>query len=101
MNSFTHQLLGLLAGGLTTAAFVPQVLQVWRSRSARDISLGMYLIFISGIALWLLYGLESNDLPISIANTITLLLASAILAMKLVFDRRHPLPTDPTAENKP
>ena len=101
MNSLTHQLLGLLAGGLTTAAFVPQVLHVWRSRSTRDISLGMYLIFISGIVLWLLYGLESGDLPISIANAITLLLASAILVMKLVFDRRRPLPPGPAIESKP
>lgn len=86
MNS---SLLGLIAGFLTTLAFLPQVLKTWRTRSAQDISTGMYLLFSLGLLLWLLYGLEIRSLPIVMANTVTLLLTIAILMMKLRFARRR------------
>ena len=78
-------MVGLVAGLLTTLAFVPQVWQVWKSRSARDLSLPMYLIFASGVALWLVYGLMTGVLPIIVANSVTLVLAGAVLAMKIRF----------------
>jgi MtN3 and saliva related transmembrane protein len=77
--------IGLVAGLLTTAAFVPQVLQVWKSRSARDLSLPMYLIFTAGVALWLTYGLMTGAVPVIAANAVTLLLAGAVLVMKIRF----------------
>ncbi len=77
--------LGLVAGLLTTMAFLPQVWQVWKSRSARDISLPMYLIFTLGVALWLVYGLMTAAVPIIVANAVTLLFAGAVLIMKLRF----------------
>lgn len=80
-------LLGSLAGTLTTIAFVPQVLKTWRSRSAKDISTGMFLIFAAGVLLWLIYGIAISAWPIIIANAITLLLASIILGMKVHFHR--------------
>ncbi len=80
-------LLGYAAAGCTTLAFVPQVLQVWRSGSARDISTAMYAVFIVGVALWLVYGLAIGAAPIVAANGLTLLLASAVLAMKWRFRR--------------
>lgn len=70
-------MLGFLAGACTTAAFVPQVWQVWRTRSARDLSLGMYLVLVLGVMLWLVYGLLCNDMPLVIANIITLILAGS------------------------
>lgn len=76
---------GMIAGICTTLAFVPQVLQVYKSRSAKDISLGMYAIFISGVVLWLIYGVMINALPIILANAVTLFLAGAILMAKLRF----------------
>lgn len=78
-------LIGMLAGILTTIAFVPQVLQVYRSRSAKDISLGMYAIFVSGVLLWLVYGCMIGAMPVIVANGVTLLLAAAILIGKLRF----------------
>ena len=72
-------LIGMFAGILTTIAFVPQVLQVYRSRSAKDISLGMYAIFVSGVLLWLVYGCMIGAMPVIVANGVTLLLAAAIL----------------------
>lgn len=78
-----HDLIGYLAATLTTASFVPQALQTFRTKDVSGISLGMYSVFTVGIALWLVYGLVLQAWPIVIANTITLALAASILAMKL------------------
>ena len=75
--------LGLVAGALTTTAFVPQVVKTWRTRSAGDFSLPMLLMFVGGIALWLVYGLLSGARPVVYANMITLVLSSFILMVKL------------------
>ncbi|MFN3712513.1 MAG: SemiSWEET transporter [Alcanivoracaceae bacterium] len=73
------QWLGMMAAFCTTFAFVPQVVKVVRDRDTRGISLGMYSIFCVGVALWLSYGLMIRDLPIIVANVITLALASCVL----------------------
>lgn len=78
-------LIGLAAGFCTTAAFLPQVIKTWKSRSAKDLSLGMYSIFCTGVLLWLIYGIMISDLPIILANAITLILAVSILFFKLTF----------------
>lgn len=79
--------LGFAAAACTTGAFVPQVVLVWRQRGAPGISIGMYLMFIAGVAMWLLYGLALDSWPVVIANGLTLVLAAAILGMKLYFER--------------
>jgi MtN3 and saliva related transmembrane protein len=79
----TIQLLGLVAGSFTTAAFVPQVVKTWRTRSAKDLSLGMFLIFCLGVVLWLVYGFLIRDIPVIVANVVTLMLASFLLFLKL------------------
>jgi len=76
-------LIGLLAGTLTTIAFIPQLQQTWRTRSAQDVSLGMLLTFVTGVFLWLIYGLMLGALPIILANLVTLVLTLAILILKL------------------
>jgi len=82
-NMNTISLLGLVAGAFTTIAFLPQVLKTWRSRSAKDLSLGMFSIFTLGVAMWLVYGFMINDLPVILANVVTLILASTLLFFKL------------------
>jgi MtN3 and saliva related transmembrane protein len=77
-------ILGFAAASLTTLAFLPQVIHVWRSRSTKDISLPMLITFIAGVTLWLVYGLRVNAAPIIIANAITLILNLAILRFKLL-----------------
>lgn len=79
------ELIGTLAAIATTTSFIPQVWQVWRTKHTKDISLGMYAIFTLGVALWLVYGLLLGAWPIIIANSITVLLAGAVLLMKLRF----------------
>jgi len=76
-------IMGLLAGTMTTIAFLPQLFQTWKTRSAKDVSLGMFLIFTTGVVLWVIYGLMIQSLPIIAANTVTLVLAGAILVLKL------------------
>jgi MtN3 and saliva related transmembrane protein len=78
-------LIGLTAGSLTTIAFLPQALKTWKTRSTRDISLGMFLTFCTGVTLWIIYGLLVRDLPVILTNVATLILATTILWFKLVY----------------
>jgi len=79
----TSTVLGIVAGSLTTLAFIPQVVKIWRTRSTHDISLGMFLLFSTGLVLWLVYGVLTGSWPIIIANAVTLVLALTILYFKL------------------
>lgn len=78
-------LLGLAAGTLTTIAFVPQLAKTWRTRSTKDVSLGMFSIFCTGVLLWLIYGVLIQSVPVVLANGVTLVLAGAILSLKIKF----------------
>ena len=78
-------LLGLVAGTLTTIAFLPQLLKVWRNKSAKDISLLWLTTFSLGILLWLIYGVLVQALPIILSNGITLGLTLVILLFKLKY----------------
>ena len=80
-----EQILGLAAGSCTTIAFLPQVLKTWKSRSAKDLSLGMFSFFCFGVLLWLVYGILVNDIPVIVANLLTLILATSLLFFKLRF----------------
>ena len=73
------ELIGFAAAFLTTIAFIPQVIQVWKSKSVEGVSLTTYIIFIIGVFLWFLYGLSIGSLSMIIANFITVLLASVII----------------------
>lgn len=81
MDSIT--ILGLIAACLTTGAFVPQTVKTWKTRSTGDLSLGMFLMIFIGTVCWLSYGLLKNDLPIILANAITLSLSFIILFFKI------------------
>lgn len=78
-------LLGYVAALCTTGAFLPQVLKAWKSRDTRAISLPMYMVFVTGVFFWLIYGLQINNWPMTIANFVTLVLAGSVLVMKLRF----------------
>ena len=75
--------LGLVAGALTTISFLPQLIKTVKSRSARDISLGMFVLFTLGVTLWLIYGFLTGAVPVIAANALTLILAVIILGLKL------------------
>jgi MtN3 and saliva related transmembrane protein len=79
----TTDIIGTVAATLTTLSFMPQVLHTLRTKDVSGISLGMYTVFTVGVSLWLVYGIMLGELPIIIANAITVALASAILWMKI------------------
>ena len=80
-----QELIGFLAAFCTTIAFIPQALKVWKTKSTKDISLMMFIIFSFGVLCWLVYGLLIFNLPIIVANTITLTLSIYILINKIIF----------------
>jgi MtN3 and saliva related transmembrane protein len=75
--------LGYAAAVLTSASFIPQAVMTLRTRDTRGISRGMYVIFTAGVALWLAYGIAIDSWPMIFANVTTLLLAGAVLILKL------------------
>lgn len=78
-------LVGLAAGILTTLAFLPQVFKTWKSRSAKEISLSWLVTFMSGVSLWLFYGVLIASGPVILANGMTLGLTAVILLLKIYF----------------
>ena len=80
-------IVGSISAALTTGAFVPQVVRVWRLRDATDISFPTFAIFSLGLVGWVVYGTLVASVPIIAANAVTLVLAIAILFLKVKFDR--------------
>ncbi|MEM0359748.1 MAG: SemiSWEET transporter [Candidatus Diapherotrites archaeon] len=80
---FSPELLGFAAGFLTTISFLPQAVKAWKTKSTRDISLPMYILFVLGVFCWVVYGFIINSLPLLAANIVTLLLALFILFLKI------------------
>ena len=77
------ELIGIIAGLLTTVAFLPQAVKIWRSKSAKDVSLAMFVCFCAGIVLWVIYGFMLGALPVILANVVTLCIAATILVFKI------------------
>ena len=75
--------LGYIAAFLTTAAFFPQTIKTIKSRDTASISMAMYVMFTTGIALWLGYAFLIESMPMIIANIITFVLSATILVLKL------------------
>jgi len=86
MDSLT--ILGLTAGTFTTIAFLPQVLQTWRTKSAKDVSYVMLITFMLGVFLWFIYGLFLGALPIILANGLTLFFNFIILGLKIRYSQK-------------
>jgi MtN3 and saliva related transmembrane protein len=80
--AFNIEIVGLVAAALTTAAFVPQVYKTWKTKSADELSLTMYLVFFTGIMLWLAYGILLNSLSIMLANIVTGILVLVLIYFK-------------------
>jgi MtN3 and saliva related transmembrane protein len=81
-----QELVGSIAAFLTTVAFVPQAYKVYKTNQTKDLSLFLFLIFSLGVFMWLIYGIMKEDLPIMIANSITLFLSLYILYKKISID---------------
>jgi len=77
--------LGLIGAMLTTVSFVPQLIKVCRTRSTKDISAGMLVLFSSAFIVWLTYGILIEDIPLIIANTFAIVQAIIILIFKIIY----------------
>ena len=77
--------LGYMAAVMTTLAFIPQIIKIYRERSARSISLKTFCIFSTGVLCWFLYGLALRSWPMIIANFITLVLSLIIVILKHIY----------------
>lgn len=85
MNSptFWIEALGLVAACLTTSSFLPQAIRIWRTRSARDVSLAMYVMMAAGNSLWLTYGILIGSVSMIFANATCLLMVVSVLGLKI------------------
>ena len=85
MRGMNMEWFGFAAAFLTTFSFVPQAVMAIRTRNTSGISRGMYFMFTVGVSLWLVYGIYLHSWPMIAANTVTLILATTVLVMKLRF----------------
>ena len=83
-------LLGYAAGAITTGSFLPQVYKTYTSKSVEDLSYWMLLLMLTGLTLWLLYGIELEELPIILTNAITGGLVLSLIVMKYFFTKKYP-----------
>ncbi len=81
------EVLGFLAGALTTCAFIPQVVRVYKLRSARDISLPFTIALVVGGIFWLTYGFIFRLYPVIFWNALSVVLVLGLLAAKLKYGR--------------
>lgn len=87
MNLSWEDILGLAAGICTTVAVIPQIKKAWKTKKVKDVSPGMFMILMTGVALWVVYGIIKNDLPIIATNGVSLALNSVM--MYLMIRYRH------------
>jgi len=81
--NITH--IGLIAGAITSAAVIPQVVRTYRTRHARDISIWQPLLLDMGMILWLIYGIMLKDLPLILANAFSIICNTLLIGMKIYF----------------
>ncbi|HJS01022.1 MAG TPA: SemiSWEET transporter [Flavobacterium sp.] len=67
-------ILGFVAGICVTISVIPQILKIWKTKKVKDISLLTFSVLTFGVALWVVYGILKNDLPIIVTNSISLFL---------------------------
>ncbi|RDE24425.1 hypothetical protein DV711_02225 [Motiliproteus coralliicola] len=82
MDDLIHYI-GMAAALCTTLSFIPQVIHILRNRETSGISLGMYVTFTFGVSLWVIYGFARSDMPVLLANAVTLVLTLSVLGLTL------------------
>jgi MtN3 and saliva related transmembrane protein len=83
------EILGLVAGALTTGSFLPQVVRVYKLRSAHEISLFFTVLFMVGDLIWMGYGIYLSSIPIILWNVLGALMAAALLFAKIRYGKTH------------
>ena len=82
------EVLGLVAGGITSIAMIPQLIKVITEKNAEDISVAMLLVLITGLSLWVWYGILQNELPIILSNSFSVLVNITLLICCMMFKKK-------------
>ena len=82
------EVLGLVAGGITSVAMMPQLIKVIKEKNAEDISVVMLLVLITGLSLWVWYGILQNELPIILSNSFSVLVKITLLICSMMFKKK-------------
>ncbi|UQB69072.1 SemiSWEET transporter [Epilithonimonas zeae] len=83
------ELLGLIAGGITSIAMMPQLIKVIKEKNAKDISVVMLLVLITGLSLWVWYGILQDELPIILSNGFSVLVNLTLLVCCIIFKKKN------------
>lgn len=82
------QLLGFIGAALSVVTYLPQVIKLWQSKSAKDISMPMLLLLSFGVAVWLAFGIRIGDIPLMITNSLILAMSLTMIILKKIYDQR-------------
>jgi MtN3 and saliva related transmembrane protein len=77
--------IGLTAGALTTLSYVPQLIKTLKTKSTKDISVGMFVTLALGLGMWTFYGFSINSIPVIVANIVSLTLVFVVLIFKIKY----------------
>ena len=89
MEKIIIEILGYISATLTTIAFLPQIIKTIQTKSAKDVSMGMFVLFTIGVFLWIIYGVLTRTYPVLIANAVIFCLAFAQIILKIKYDKRN------------
>ena len=85
-----YAIIGLIAGTLTTAGYIPQIIKGYRTKSMRDVSSLLLVLLGVGMSLWLAYGLLLGSLPLMVSNFVAVMLVIVLLGMKRKYSIKAP-----------
>lgn len=82
------QIIGIIAGICTASSLLPQVIKTLKEKKAEEVSLGMLLVLMTGVALWIVYGIEKDDLPIIVTNCFSLLVNIVMVILRIKYKNK-------------
>ena len=89
MEKIIIEILGYISATLTTIAFLPQIIKTIQTKSAKDVSMGMFVLFTIGVFLWIIYGILTKTYPVLIANAVIFCLALIQIILKIKYDKKN------------
>jgi MtN3 and saliva related transmembrane protein len=87
METIMIEILGYISATITTIAFLPQLIKTFKTKSAKDVSMGMFVLFTTGVFLWIIYGILTNTMPVLIANAVIFCLSITQIILKIKYDK--------------
>ena len=87
METIMIEIVGYISATITTIAFLPQIIKTFKTKSAKDVSVGMFVLFTTGVFLWIIYGILTNTMPVLIANAVIFCLSLTQIVLKIKYDK--------------